>query len=156
MTIEELANQELQKRLSNDDAQKQIEKKVNTAVNKVVNNYFHHDPYYPEQDGEGFHKIETEVMNTIKDQKDHISALIDQYVNDAIEDRVRIAVKHVINSDLMANRMEKLAKPIIKEQIDKAFSERDTNADYENVKKKVETKINAQMRTLVGKIKISF
>lgn len=156
MTIEELANQELQKRLSNDDAQKQIEKKVNTAVNKVINAYFHHDSYYPEQDGEGFHKIETEVMNTIKDQKDHISALIDQYVNDVIEDRVRIAVKHVINSDLMTNRMEKLAKPIIKEQIDKAFAERDTDADYENVKKKVEAKINAQMRTLVGKIKISF
>ena len=52
--------------------------------------------------------------------------------------------------------MEKLAKPIIKEQIDKAFAERDTDADYENVKKKVEAKINAQMRTLVGKIKISF
>lgn len=153
--LDELIKTYADERLNEDDTKEKIEKKISTAVNKALNDYFHHERDYPDSDGAGYRKVENKVVETINDRKDELSMMIDRLVDEKLDDEVDKAVRRVMRSDLIQNKLEKIAKPMIKTKIEQAFAERDEDADYKMIKQKVEAKIAAKTKQLVNKIKIS-
>lgn len=153
MKLEKSVENLLQERLTGKETHDLLETKVRTSVNKVIQKYFHSDEN-SQLDGEGYIKTEKETLQVINNQKDTINALIAKNVDDQLDVYVERAVKRVLRSNKVQNKLENLIYQIVEEQMQVILDERDWSTDQEKLTKQVENTIEKKSKALLRKIKI--
>lgn len=144
----------MQQRLTGKETQEEIDNKIRISVNKTLQQYFYHDKYDSNMDADGYQKVEKDVKACISDQKNVIEEMIDKYVNDQLDVYVERAVKRVLRSNKVQNKLENLIYPIVEEQMQAILDERDWSTDQEKLTKQVENTIEKKSKALLRKIKI--
>lgn len=154
MNLEKTIEEQLQQRLTSKETQEEIDNKIRISVNKTLQQYFYHDKYDSNMDADGYQKVEKDVKAYISDQKNVIEEMIDKYVNDQLDVYVERAVKRVLRSNKVQNKLENLIYPIVEEQMQAILDERDWSTDQEKLTKQVENTIEKKSKALLRKIKI--
>lgn len=80
--------------------------------------------------------------------------MIDKYVDNSIQDYVEKAVKRILRSDKIQNKLERMITPIVEDEMQKALDARDLNAYQKTISEKVEKVINQKTKSLLRKITI--
>lgn len=154
MNLEKVIEEQLQQRLNGKETQEEIDNKIRISVNKTLQQYFYHDKYDSDMDADGYQKVEKDVKAYISDQKNTIEKMIDKYVDNSIQDYVEKAVKRILRSDKIQNKLERMITPIVEDEMQKALDARDLNAYQKTISEKVEKVINQKTKSLLRKITI--